>query len=71
MRPNVSSTEMDRTRRRLLKLLALLDASPLRASDPVRLELEAELLERLLSLKAVEAARWGRLLGARQPLATS
>ncbi len=58
-------------RSRLLRLLALLDASPLRVSDRVRLELEAELLEQLSRLKAVEAARWGRLLGARQPLALS
>ncbi len=59
------------TRSRLLRLLARLDASPLPVSDPVRLDLEAEVLTRLLRLRAVEAARWGRLLGARQPLPTA
>jgi hypothetical protein len=57
------------TRSRLLRLLARLDASPLPVTDPTRLELEAEILERLVRLKAVESARWGRLLGVRQPLA--
>ncbi len=59
------------TRSRLLRLLARLDASPLPMTDPVRLALEAEILVRLLRLKAVDAARWGTLLGARQPLPTA
>ncbi len=53
------------------RMLRRLDASPLPISDPVRLELEAELLEQLLRLKAVETARRGRLLGTRQPMAVS
>lgn len=55
----------------LLRLLARLDASPLPVSDSVRLELEAELLGALQRANAVEAARWGRLLGACPPLASA
>lgn len=58
-------------RSRLLRLLARLDASPLPITDPVRLELEAELLERLRRAKAAEDARWGRLLGVRSPPASA
>ncbi len=40
------------TRRLLVRLLARLDASPLPAADPVRLDLESELMARLAAPRA-------------------
>jgi len=56
--------ELAEKRAALLGMLARLDASPLPETDPVRCELELELVDRLGLLSALDAARWGRLFGA-------